>query len=57
MNTLKNLELELQRGRLSRRDFIARASALGLGAVAVASLLAKSAAAATPKRGGRLRIG
>ena len=43
-------------GRLSRRDFMRRATALGVGA-AVASGLASKAVKAAPKKGGTIRIG
>src|SRR5690606_22335161 len=43
-------------GRLSRRDFLGRAAALGVSA-AMASTLASKAFAQTPVRGGLLRAG
>ncbi|TIS03415.1 MAG: peptide ABC transporter substrate-binding protein, partial [Mesorhizobium sp.] len=42
---------------LDRRAFMIRASALGLGGIAANSLFAKHARAATPKKGGALKIG
>ena len=56
MTKLKELEVLLEEGKITRRDFLALASALGLTA-AVSPLLGTSAASAeTPKTGGRLRL-
>ena len=44
-------------GRISRRELLKRATALGVTATLPAALLAKEAQAAAPKRGGHLRIG
>ena len=44
-------------GGLSRRDFLGRASALGLGALAGSALPFKAAFAATPVKGGTLKMG
>ncbi|MET3524680.1 ABC transporter substrate-binding protein [Mesorhizobium abyssinicae] len=52
----ERLRLSFDAGQMSRRDFLGRASALGLGAAA-ASLLPKSAIAAEPIKGGHLKIG
>lgn len=57
MSTLKELELLLTKGKITRREFIARASALGFAAALSPALLSTSAHAAKPKRGGRVRIG
>ena len=46
----------LELGKISRREFIARASALG-AAAAVTSMLPGAATAATPVKGGTLRMG
>lgn len=43
--------------RISRREFMGRAMALGLSATAAASLAGTAALAAGPKKGGRLRVG
>jgi peptide/nickel transport system substrate-binding protein len=56
MKQLDHLAKLLQLGKISRREFVARASALGAGA-AVTMLLPGTARAATPKSGGKLRIG
>ena len=45
------------KGRLSRRDFMTRATALGVSALAAERLLTETAAAQTPKIGGLLRTG
>jgi peptide/nickel transport system substrate-binding protein len=53
-NKLARLFLE---GKLSRREFIARMSAMGLAAAISPLLSSMPAMAAGPKRGGRLRLG
>lgn len=57
MSQLQKFEQLLQEGKITRREFITRLSALGLGAFIAPSLLANTATAATPKKGGRLRVG
>lgn len=57
MSRLKHLEQLLTAGKISRREFIAYASAVGLTAAISPALLPAKAQAATPKRGGRLRLG
>lgn len=44
-------------GKMSRREFIGRAGALGLSAVAANSLMSKAVMAAGAKKGGTLRMG
>ena len=44
-------------GTLSRRDFMGKASALGLSAAAASTMFASAARAADPKKGGDLKIG
>lgn len=56
MEKLKCLERSLSEGKISRREFITRVSALGLMAAVSPVLLATSARAAAPKKGGRLRL-
>ena len=56
MNELKFYEGLLSKGRISRREFMGRAAALGVTA-AVASSLASKAARAEPKKGGTYRVG
>ncbi len=57
MDVLKNLERLLTQGKITRREFIARASALGLAAAVSPVLLKTKAEASTPKRGGRVIFG
>ena len=53
MVDIKDLEKAAREGKLDRRDFIKRATALGLAAPFATSLLTQSVHAAMPKRGGR----
>lgn len=55
-NELDHLSLLAQSGRLSRRDFLGRAAALGTS-MALATTLAGKAFAQTPVRGGILKAG
>lgn len=57
MSRLKKLEGLLTEGKISRRNFIAYASAVGLCAAISPALMPTPAKAAGPKRGGRLRLG
>ena len=57
MSELKQLEWLLTRGEITRRDFLARLSALGITTALSPALLALPAKAATPQKGGRLRLG
>ena len=57
MSKLKELELLLTEGKITRREFLSRVSALGLAAAVSPALLSTSAHAATPKRGGGLKLG
>ena len=50
------LQKQLVAGRISRRDFIAGTMALGLPLGAATSLMSETVRAATPKRGGRLKM-
>ncbi|MBC8443494.1 MAG: twin-arginine translocation signal domain-containing protein [Deltaproteobacteria bacterium] len=52
MKALERLEKLFTEGAISRRDFLARASALGLAAAVSPALLPKKAQAAVPKKGG-----
>ena len=56
MSQLETLRVELTEGKIDRREFLHRASAAGIGAAAI-SLLSTEAAAATPRKGGRMRMG
>ncbi len=57
MAKLKHLESLLKQGRISRRDFMGRAAALGVTISMASSLWSTTALSATPKKGGTLRIG
>jgi len=57
MSKIEELESLLTGGKITRRDFITRVSALGLLAAASPALLSTPAKAATPKKGGRFRMG
>src|SRR5215510_4601791 len=55
LGSLSWTKRELSRGRMSRREFVHLAMAAGLS-VSVAQTLFAKAQAATPKKGGRLRV-
>ncbi len=55
MHEFERLQRRFAGGRIGRRDFINRATALGLAAALPAALIAEEARAAAPKRGGKLR--
>jgi len=57
MSRVKDLETLLEHGKISRREFLARASALGIAATLSPALFSMPASAATPKKGGRFRMG
>jgi len=57
MDEHKTLEKLLRMGKITRREFLTRASALSLAAALPSGLMAAKVRAATPKKGGRLRIG
>ena len=57
MSKLKELEVLLTQGKITRREFLARTSALGLMAAVSPALLSTPAHAAKPKKGGRFRLG
>ena len=54
---LKYLSSRAAMGRLTRRNFLGRASALGLSAVAANTMLAGAVKAAGPKKGGTIKVG
>jgi peptide/nickel transport system substrate-binding protein len=54
MKNFDDLKQQLSEGRINRRDFIKRTSALGLAAAIPSALLTQEAVASTPKSGGRL---
>ena len=53
---IKDLEKRLKDGRIGRREFLRGATALGVS-VAAATAFAGKVQAATPKKGGKLRLG
>ena len=57
MKKLERLEKMLKEKRLSRREFIAAATALGVSTVLPATLLSGKAWAGAPKKGGTFKIG
>jgi peptide/nickel transport system substrate-binding protein len=57
MSKLKELEKLFTEGKITRREFMARVSALGLAAAVSPAFLASMAEAAKPKRGGRVILG
>jgi peptide/nickel transport system substrate-binding protein len=57
MSKLKELERLFTEGKITRREFIGRVSALGLMAAVSPALLSSKAQAAAPKKGGRVIIG
>lgn len=57
MSPTKELEQLLAGGKITRRDFIMRLSALGITTLMVPTLLPGTAKAEVPQKGGRLRLG
>jgi len=58
MKELKSLELQCQQGRISRREFVRRAVAMGVALTVAPTLFPLGAKAAEgPRKGGRLRMG
>ena len=57
MSEFDNLKALFEKGHLSRRDFLNGAAAIGAAAMIGPSVLGGVAQAATPKKGGTLRIG
>jgi peptide/nickel transport system substrate-binding protein len=57
MSELSRLTKMFEQNKMSRRQFIAQVSALGLAAAVSPALLSGTAQAAVPKKGGRLTIG
>ena len=56
MKPLNKLVSCLNRGEISRRDFMQKAAAMGLAAAVPAALISTQTQAATPRRGGHLRV-
>jgi peptide/nickel transport system substrate-binding protein len=57
MDELAYLSSLVAKGRMSRRDFLGRSAALGVGLVAAGSLLSTAARAEGPVKGGTIKIG
>ena len=57
MTKLEDLEEQFRRGLIGRRTFMARAAALGAASVVGVPLFGKHGWAATPQKGGTIRIG
>lgn len=57
MLTLEKLESLFTSGKISRRQFLAQVSALGLTAALSPALCSSTAQATAPQKGGRLRVG
>jgi peptide/nickel transport system substrate-binding protein len=59
MTELEYLKLQHQGGRVSRREFLGRAAALGASAALISSMVGsvEAYAAETPKKGGTLKLG
>lgn len=55
MSKLEQLQRELSEGRIERREFIKRATAMGMAAAIPGLVLSEEAKAAAPRRGGKLR--
>ncbi|MCV2893303.1 ABC transporter substrate-binding protein [Lentibacter sp. XHP0401] len=56
-NELEYLKKRVTEGKLSRRDFMGKASALGVTAAAANLMMADAVQAQTPKKGGDFKIG
>ena len=56
MSVLEDLERLLTEGKITRREFLQRVSALGLAAAVSPALLPARAKAATPRKGGTVRM-
>ncbi|MWD27234.1 peptide ABC transporter substrate-binding protein [Aquicoccus sp. SCR17] len=54
---LEYLKRQVQMNRMSRRAFLGRVSALGVGAAMANTMLATSLRAQTPQKGGTIRVG
>jgi len=57
MKEIEKLEKKFRANQISRREFLAKASVLGIAAFASPALLSKAAFGSTPRKGGTLRIG
>lgn len=57
MNELEYLTRQIKLGRLSRREFLGRAAALGIAPAVATTILSQAGVAATPKKGGSAKFG
>jgi peptide/nickel transport system substrate-binding protein len=57
MPSIDDLNRAAKDGRISRREFLSQATALGVTLAAATSMANRAALAETPKKGGRLKIG
>src|SRR5919108_2312542 len=57
MNQWEELQQAVSNGRVSRREFMRRAAALGIATSLASGALAKAGFAQTPAKGGNLRVG
>src|SRR5271157_6357902 len=57
MTELDYWKARLNKGSISRREFMGRAAALGASSLAISTMLESAKAAETPKKGGVLRLG
>jgi len=57
MTELEYWTQQASQGRISRREFMGRAAALGVAAATATSILSRAGVAATPKRGGSAKFG
>lgn len=57
MTELEYWTLQTKAGRISRREFMGRAAALGVSTAVATTLLAKAGVAQTPKQGGSAKFG
>src|SRR6188472_2206225 len=57
MNELEYLTRQIKLGRLSRREFLGRAAALGIAPALATTILSQAGVAATPKKGGSAKFG
>ncbi|MBT4888082.1 MAG: ABC transporter substrate-binding protein, partial [Rhodospirillales bacterium] len=57
MSTFETLQKSISEGRIGRREFIQKATAIGMAAAIPTAMLTEEAKASAPKRGGQLRLG
>jgi peptide/nickel transport system substrate-binding protein len=57
MSELEYWTQQVAKGRISRREFMGRAAALGAGTALATTMLSQAGIAATPKRGGSAKFG